>query len=605
MIRFDRSRAHILPPSDHGRPYPGEGGGGGAGHTLRQTDGLLQWRFGARDPTRRRWKASLLMTGRNNNNVTTITGTRYYCAATIARGSLCQRAIMYKPVLGIVFVLVAFSAHPARSSSDNATAATTAVASPADDSTTNDAVRGNDTSGSYEFNNSSTITCENVSRSIDDFPPDFFTDDQRRHGAVVFHFLVAFYGFVFIAFVCNDYFLPSVFCICLDLGISPDVAGATFMATATCAPELFVSVIGTFLTESDLGVGTVVGSAIYNTLGVSACAGLAARKAINLEKWPLLRDSGVYLVSIIALAIIVVDDVVMWYEALFLLFMYFGYFLLMFTQGKLRTAAKKLKNKNSFRSSSNSMKPPAFDIGYGVYRSFYFTEYVPPPPVKKSQTSKDPNEIDIEEPISPIWKVPTGVLPIMWWVFSLPVAFMLSVTVPDCRTRRKVYPFTFIMCIIWIGISSYIVSWMLSICGDTFHISDIVMGIGVLAAGGSIPEATSGIINARNGEGSMSISNALGANTLDILLCLGLPWFIKSLMPLSMNGGPILMETNDLFFNCICLIISVIVLNIAAAANGFKMYKTFGIICLVGHICIITIFIISGLNVKKAEIRQC
>lgn len=122
------------------------------------------------------------------------------------------------------------------------------------------------------------------------------------------------------------------------------------MATATCAPELFVSVIGTFLTESDLGVGTVVGSAIYNTLGVSACAGLAARKAITLEKWPLLRDSGVYLVSIVALAIIVVDDVVMWYEALFLLFMYFGYFLLMFMQGKLRTAAKKLKNKNSFRS---------------------------------------------------------------------------------------------------------------------------------------------------------------------------------------------------------------------------------------------------------------
>lgn len=134
------------------------------------------------------------------------------------------------------------------------------------------------------------------------------------------------------------------------MGISPDVAGATFMATATCAPELFVSVIGTFLTESDLGVGTVVGSAVYNSLGVSACAGLAARKAITLEKWPLIRDSLVYLATIVALAIIVYDDVVMWYEALFMLFMYFGYFLLMFTQGKLRAAAKKLKNKNSFRS---------------------------------------------------------------------------------------------------------------------------------------------------------------------------------------------------------------------------------------------------------------
>lgn len=104
----------------------------------------------------------------------------------------------------------------------------------------------------------------------------------------------------------------------------------------------------------------------------------------------------------------------------------------------------------------------------------------------------------------------------------------------------------------------------------------------------------------------MSISNALGANTLDILLCLGLPWFIKSLMPVSMNGGPVQMESNDLFFNCICMIISVVILNIAAAANGFKMFKTFGIICLVGHIVIITIFIINGLNVKKhAEIGLC
>jgi len=49
--------------------------------------------------------------------------------------------------------------------------------------------------------------------------------------------------------------------------------------------------------------------------------------------------------------------------------------------------------------ATNSMKPPAFDIGYGVYRSFYFTEYVPPPAPKKCQTSKKPNEImDDEEP---------------------------------------------------------------------------------------------------------------------------------------------------------------------------------------------------------------
>lgn len=75
----------------------------------------------------------------------------------------------------------------------------------------------NGTEFGSNFSNSNTAPCKNATRSIDDFPPDFFTDDQRRHGAVAFHFLVAFYGFVFIAFVCNDYFLPSVFCICLGM----------------------------------------------------------------------------------------------------------------------------------------------------------------------------------------------------------------------------------------------------------------------------------------------------------------------------------------------------------------------------------------------------
>lgn len=31
-----------------------------------------------------------------------------------------------------------------------------------------------------------------------------------------------------------------------------------------------------------------------------------------------------------------------------------------------------------------------------------------------------------------------------------------------------------------------------------------------------------------SGHGSMGISNSIGSNTFDILLCLGLPWFIKA-----------------------------------------------------------------------------
>lgn len=66
--------------------------------------------------------------------------------------------------------------------------------------------------------------------------------------------------------------------------MSADVAGATFMAAATSAPELFVNVIGTFITEGDIGVGTIVGSAVFNILAVAACCGVSAGLVSWLQK---------------------------------------------------------------------------------------------------------------------------------------------------------------------------------------------------------------------------------------------------------------------------------------------------------------------------------
>lgn len=57
-----------------------------------------------------------------------------------------------------------------------------------------------------------------------------------------------------------------------------DVAGATFMAAASSSPELFINCVGTFVTEGDIGVGTVVGSAVFNVLAVPAFCALIAGK---------------------------------------------------------------------------------------------------------------------------------------------------------------------------------------------------------------------------------------------------------------------------------------------------------------------------------------
>lgn len=67
---------------------------------------------------------------------------------------------------------------------------------------------------------------------------------------------------------------------------------------------------------------------------------------------------------------------------------------------------------------------------------------------------------------------------------------------------------------------------MIRFSGTTFGIPDAVMGLTLLAIGGSMPEAISTYIMARQGEGGLGFSNSLGGNTMDICLCLGFPWLI-------------------------------------------------------------------------------
>ncbi|CBY42030.1 unnamed protein product, partial [Oikopleura dioica] len=63
--------------------------------------------------------------------------------------------------------------------------------------------------------------------------------------------------------------------------ISDDVAGATMMAAGGSAPELFTSVIGVFFAKSDVGIGTIVGSAVFNVLFVIAMCALFSKEVLQ------------------------------------------------------------------------------------------------------------------------------------------------------------------------------------------------------------------------------------------------------------------------------------------------------------------------------------
>uniref|UniRef100_A0ABM5GA32 Sodium/potassium/calcium exchanger 3 n=1 Tax=Pogona vitticeps TaxID=103695 RepID=A0ABM5GA32_9SAUR len=181
--------------------------------------------------------------------------------------------------------------------------------------------------------------------ALHEFPSDIFTNEDRRHGAVLLHAFCAVYMFYALAIVCDDFFVPSLEKICERLHLSEDVAGATFMAAGSSAPELFTSVIGVFITKGDVGVGTIVGSAVFNILCIIGVCGLFAGQVVALSSWCLLRDSSYYTCSIIALILFIYDEEVTWWESLILVLMYVVYILIMkFNSSLQRIFEKRTKN---------------------------------------------------------------------------------------------------------------------------------------------------------------------------------------------------------------------------------------------------------------------
>ncbi|XP_074844542.1 sodium/potassium/calcium exchanger 3 [Carettochelys insculpta] len=182
--------------------------------------------------------------------------------------------------------------------------------------------------------------------ALHEFPSDIFTNEDRRHGAVILHVLCAMYMFYALAIVCDDFFVPSLEKICERLHLSEDVAGATFMAAGSSAPELFTSVIGVFITKGDVGIGTIVGSAVFNILCIIGVCGLFAGQVVALSSWSLLRDSIYYTLSVVALIAFIYDEIVSWWESLALVLMYVIYILIMKFNASLHHCFER-KTKNA------------------------------------------------------------------------------------------------------------------------------------------------------------------------------------------------------------------------------------------------------------------
>lgn len=88
-------------------------------------------------------------------------------------------------------------------------------------------------------------------------------------------------------------------------------------------------------------------------------------------------------------------------------------------------------------------------------------------PIKAAQ-----NEEGVKKQRKSLWRVPTSSrLRKVWWLYTWPIKFLLFFLIPDPKTYRRCYPLTFFMCVIIIGLNSFLIVFMVTIIGKKFFLS--------------------------------------------------------------------------------------------------------------------------------------
>lgn len=160
----------------------------------------------------------------------------------------------------------------------------------------------------------------------------YCTGEVNNGGIMVLYICGVLYCFLGLAIVCDEFFQTSLEIISEVLKLTPDVAGATFLAAGSSAPELFTSLADAFGDANSTGTGTIVGSAMFNILVIVALSAAVAGKngsSINIDWRPVCRDIIFYSYSILVLALVFLDSEVQWWEGLIMTLSYTVYIVFM------------------------------------------------------------------------------------------------------------------------------------------------------------------------------------------------------------------------------------------------------------------------------------
>lgn len=339
--------------------------------------------------------------------------------------------------------------------------------------------------------------------------------------------VLIFLTFYIMSEVVDKYFIKSLDNIASYLKIPDDVAGATLMAFGTSAPEIFTAFLSLFLltgsAASGVGVGTIVGSAIFQILVVIGFAAIIAPAKLTWK--PVLRDSFFYLISILLLILVVNDNVITVYEAGVLVSFYFVYLIVLF---------------------------------------FWSKNSDPEKPINKDNT--EPLEVETEQSLNS-----NNFLIKIFTLLVKPINLVLNL-IPDCQKKPKTTFFVFFLSLSIIGAVSYVMVLSAEQLANDLGIDPAIVALTILAGGSSIPEMISSAVVAKQGRSDMAIANAIGSNIFDVLVSLGLPVLVWTML----NGDLTEVGAGNINSSLILLFATLFAVVLILISQKFNASRYFG-----------------------------
>jgi len=415
--------------------------------------------------------------------------------------------------------------------------------------------------------------------------------DSHFYGFLIQIFCL-FYSFIGLAIVCDEHMVPSLDTLCHRWGIGEDVAGATFMAFGSAAPEIIINVVATIQAQTSdpettsLGVSAILGSGMIAFSLIPAACGLFATSDLLLKRRPLLRDEFFYISSLGILIYIIHDGKVEVWEAALLLLNYGIYLAIIifatrvrqwYWENVLRIQWTKKHEAAENLSIQGSVKdaPLLNDTDDRVFwrehlHEMGFDDFVIPfdahewddPKLWKHMTMADFEKMGISkrgrvakfrrflnstfledannnDNIPDFISNPDGeeeeeesTAERVFEFLAAPLNFLFDWTCPDCELGHKYEPYyllTFFVSLVWVSLFSFVLSSVVERWVNLSGLPMVFFGLLLVSLGAEIPDTIESVTVARKGYGSMAVSNCQGTQVINICLGLGGPWLMTTL----------------------------------------------------------------------------